>query len=422
MTVLVVVCLLLMILSAIISGAQTAFFSLGVKDLDMLKTRESSPGRLIPKLLEKPRLLMSVLVVSATVANIGIIFILNHLLELLVSSRQHLVLSVFLKIVIICAILLLCCEILPKTYATQNKLRMALFSTPLVQGLLQLLEPVGDLSIRTSDWLGNNVFGRNRPSITAEDIDEAIELSRPASQEEKNMLRSIINFGQITVKQIMRTRLDVSGVEYGLSFEVLVKQVAELHYSRLPVYRGSLDDIAGVIHTKDLLPYLGEKNGYDWHKIIRQSYYVPEQKLIEDLLGEFQSRRIHFAIVVDEFGGTSGIVTLEDIMEEIIGDIRDEFDEEEFYYRRLDERNFVFEGKTMLNDLCRILGIPADTFEDVRGESDSLGGLILEIAGGFPETDQVISYRNFDFTILEISKMRIQKVKVTMNPEETDFD
>jgi gliding motility-associated protein GldE len=289
-----------------------------------------------------------------------------------------------------------------------------------VQGLLQILEPVGNLSISTSDWLGNHVFRRNS-SFTSEDINEAIDLSASSSQEEKNMLRSIINFGQITVRQIMRTRLDVCGVEYDLPFDALVQQVADLHYSRLPVYKGSLDDIAGVIHTKDLLPFLQDKS-YDWHKVIRQAYYVPEQKLIEDLMKEFQAQRTHFAIVVDEFGGTSGIVTLEDIMEEIIGDIRDEFDEEEFYYKRLDAHNFVFEGKTMLNDFCRILDIPVDTFEDVRGESDSLGGLILEIAGHFPETNQVIPYHNFDFTILEISKMRLQKVKVTVKPEETDFD
>jgi len=421
-TILIVVCILLMIVSAIVSGAQVAFFSLDNKDLNMLKAREDVNARLVPGFLERPRLFMVMLVITATISNISIIFILNYLLELLVNTEKHLVFSVFLKVVIISLVLLLSCEILPKIYAMHNKIRMALFAAPLVQGILNVLEPLGVLSVEVSDWLSDKVFGRTRVSFSADDINEAIELSvnQSASQEERNMLRSIIHFGQITAKQIMRTRLDVSGIDYNLSFSALLEQVGELHYSRLPVYKENLDNIAGMIHSKDLLPHLDRKDDFDWHEIIRQPYYVHEHKLIEDLLKEFQSHRMHFAIVVDEFGGTSGIVTLEDIMEEIIGDIKDEFDEEEFYYKQLDERHFIFEGKTMLNDVCRILNIPADTFEKVKGESDSLGGLILEIAGAFPETDQVIRYDSFEFTILEISKMRIQRVKIAVLQKDTE--
>lgn len=388
----------------------------------MLKAREDVNARLVPGFLERPRLFMVMLVITATISNISIIFILNYLLELLVNTEKHLVFSVFLKVVIISLVLLLSCEILPKIYAMHNKIRMALFAAPLVQGILNVLEPLGVLSVEVSDWLSDKVFGRTRVSFSADDINEAIELSvnQSASQEERNMLRSIIHFGQITAKQIMRTRLDVSGIDYNLSFSALLEQVGELHYSRLPVYKENLDNIAGMIHSKDLLPHLDRKDDFDWHEIIRQPYYVHEHKLIEDLLKEFQSHRMHFAIVVDEFGGTSGIVTLEDIMEEIIGDIKDEFDEEEFYYKQLDERHFIFEGKTMLNDVCRILNIPADTFEKVKGESDSLGGLILEIAGAFPETDQVIRYDSFEFTILEISKMRIQRVKIAVLQKDTE--
>jgi gliding motility-associated protein GldE len=421
-TILIVVCILLMIVSAIVSGAQVAFFSLDNKDLNMLKAREDVNARLVPGFLERPRLFMVMLVITATISNISIIFILNYLLELLVNTEKHLVFSVFLKVVIISLVLLLSCEILPKIYAMHNKIRMALFAAPLVQGILNVLEPLGVLSVEVSDWLSDKVFGRTRVSFSADDINEAIELSvnQSASQEERNMLRSIIHFGQITAKQIMRTRLDVSGIDYNLSFSALLEQVGELHYSRLPVYKENLDNIAGMIHSKDLLPHLDRKDDFDWHEIIRQPYYVHEHKLIEDLLKEFQSHRMHFAIVVDEFGGTSGIVTLEDIMEEIIGDIKDEFDEEEFYYKQLDERHFIFEGKTMLNDVCRILNIPADTFEKVKGESDSLGGLILEIAGAFPETDQVIRYDSFEFAILEISKMRIQRVKIAVLQKDTE--
>lgn len=423
-TILVVICILLMFVSAIVSGSEVAFFSLEEKDLNMLKAKENESARRIPGLLERPRLLMCTLIITATLVDIAVIFILDYLLELVVNAEEHMVLSVFLRVVIIAAVLLLCCEILPKIYAMHNKLRMAMFGGPLVRGLLNMLEPVGQVSLNTSDWLSDKVFGRRRTQISADDIDEAIELSvnQSASQEEKNMLRSIINFGQITAKQIMRTRLDVSGIDYNIPFKELVEKVGDLHYSRLPVYKRNLDNIAGMIHTKDLLGHLQEKDTFDWHTVIRHPYYVHEHKLIEDLLREFQSQHIHFAIVVDEFGGTSGIVTLEDIMEEIIGDIKDEFDGEEFYYRRLDDENYIFEGKTMLNDMCRLLDVSPDTFEEVKGESDSLGGLILEIAGAFPEENQLITFRNFDFTILEISKMRIQKVKVTVGPEIIDFD
>ncbi|MGH2643933.1 MAG: gliding motility-associated protein GldE [Chitinophagaceae bacterium] len=423
-TILIIICLLLMLLSAIVSGSEVAYFSLTTKDLDMLKMKENTNARLIPALLERPRLLMSALVTTATVTDLAIIFILNNLLEQLVSTDQDFALAIFLKIVIISIVLLLCCEILPKVYAMQNNLRMALFATPVVSGLLNILEPVCNASLISSDWLSNKIFRKKRTPITSEDIDEAIELSvnESASTEEKNMLRSIISFGNITAKQIMRTRLDVFGIEYNIPFKALITQVSDLHYSRLPVYKGNLDNIAGMIHTKDLLPHLHKKESFDWHEVMRQPYYIHEHKLIEDLLKEFQKQHIHFAIVVDEFGGTSGIVTLEDIMEEVIGDIKDEFDKEESSFKKVDDSEYIFEGKTMLNDVCRILDISPSTFEDVIGESNSLGGLILEIAGSFPEVNQVISYKSFDFTVLEVNKMRIQKVKITVKPETEDFE
>lgn len=423
-TILIIICLLLMILSAIVSGSEVAYFSLTTKDLDMLKMKENSNARLIPALLERPRLLMSALVTTATVTDLAIIFILNYLLEQGMGEGRHFALFIFLKIVIIATVLLLCCEILPKVYAMQNNLRMALFATPVVSGLLNILEPVCHASLLSSDWLSNKIFGKSPIPISSADIDEAIELSvkETASTEEKNMLRSIISFGHITAKQIMRTRLDVSGIEYNIPFKLLVAKVSELHYSRLPVYKGNLDNIAGMIHTKDLLSHLNKKENFDWHEVMRQPYYIHEHKLIEDLLKEFQTQHIHFAIVVDEFGGTSGIVTLEDIMEEVIGDIKDEFDKEEFSYRKTGDNEYIFEGKTMLNDVCRILDVAPSTFEGVIGESNSLGGLILEIAGAFPEVNQVISYKNFDFIVLEVNKLRIQKVKITIRPETADVE
>jgi CBS domain containing-hemolysin-like protein len=227
-------------------------------------------------------------------------------------------------------------------------------------------------------------------------------------------MKGIVKFGNISVKQIMRSRLDVSGMEYNSSFGDLTRQVEELHYSRLPVYKNNLDEVVGIINTKDLIPHLSEVENYDWHHLMRQPYFVPESKLIEDLLKDFQQKHIHFAIVVDEFGGTSGIVTMEDILEEVIGDIKDEFDEEESGYRRLDADNYLFDGKTMIHDMCKTMRLPMDTFDKVKGESESVGGLVLELAGEFPAINVVIPCGDFDFTILQTNNNRIQQVKVTI--------
>jgi gliding motility-associated protein GldE len=246
-------------------------------------------------------------------------------------------------------------------------------------------------------------------------LDDAIDLlpDNKASSEEKQILKGIRKFSNTTVKQTMRPRLDVSGIEASLPWSTVMNKVKEFSYSRLPVYKNNLDEIVGIIHTKDLLPHLNVPD-LDWNPLMRPVFYVHEQKLIEDLLQDFRNKRIHMAVVVDEFGGTSGIITLEDIMEEIIGDIQDEFDDEQLANKKIDDFNYVFEGKTMINDLCRILNIPTHTFDLLRGESDSLAGLILEIAGEFPQVNQQFETNNYIFTVLEINKNRIAKVKLTL--------
>jgi len=247
-----------------------------------------------------------------------------------------------------------------------------------------------------------------------EELDHAIDLTtnETASENEKNILKGIVKFSNISVKQIMKTRMDVHGVEYGTSFGELIALVKELNYSRLPVYKEDLDEVLGMIHTKDLLPHLHEHNDYNWHPLMRPPFFVHEQKPIEDLLQEFQQKRIHFAVVVDEFGGTSGIVTLEDILEEVIGEIKDEFDEEDSGFKKIDDNNYIFEGRTMIHDACKIMDIPAETFDEIKGESDSLAGLVLEIAGDIPKTGAVLQSGDFEFTVLELEKNRIQKIKL----------
>lgn len=413
---------ILLLLTFIVSGAEVAFFSLNHKDLNVLKTRQNASGKLITRLLEKPKSLLASLQIAGVLLMIAFIMITNYLITQMEDLQTLPVISLLVRISAISLILLFFGQILPRVWAAQNNIRFATYFAWFVSGVHATMEPISDFFVGLSTSIEDRFFHRGSGPVNYQEIDEAIEMSvdATASQEEKNILKGILKFGNITVKQIMRGRLDVNGVEYDSTFGDIVKSVADLHYSRLPVYKDNLDNIVGVIHTKDLLPHLDKGNTFDWHEVMRQPFFVHGHKLIEDLLSEFQSRRMHFAVVVDEFGGTSGIVTLEDIMEEVIGDIKDEFDEEEFNYNKVDNFTYVFEGKTMLNDVCRIMNISPETFEPVKGESDSLGGLILELAGKFPEENSVINYNNFDFTVLEVNKMRIQKVQVTIRPDAAD--
>ncbi|GAO41835.1 hypothetical protein FPE01S_01_08500 [Flavihumibacter petaseus NBRC 106054] len=409
---LVILILALLVVSYFLSGAEVAFFSLSHRDINMLKTKQGGSWKRIVNLLDEPKLLLGSMRIGNAFVNIAIIILSNFLIDQLLPIKSTFpFIDVLIKIVLITFFLILFGEVLPKVYAAQNNLRFA-------RDASYLVEIVHLLFRRISIWLVGMTESIEK-SLGAEyggaHIEELEEDSN-ASEEEKNILRGIAKFGNITVKQIMRTRLDVSGINYHVSFHELIKQLESLHYSRVPVYRNSLDEVMGLIHSKDILPYIDEKDDFNWHTLMRQPYFVHEQKMIEDLLQEFRTRRTHFAIVVDEFGGTSGIVTLEDIMEEIIGDIRDEFDDEESVNKKLDDNNYVFEGRTMINDVCKTMGLPLDTFDKVRGESDSLAGLILEISGKIPAKEESVVVGDFQFTVQEIDRNRIQKVKVTIHP------
>jgi len=328
--------------------------------------------------------------------------------------------EILTKVVIIAFVLVFIGKILPKIWATQNNLRFAYGSSFVIEALHLFLRRISRSIVSIADGIGKRTGADRTEAMSIKELDAAIDIKsdEEASPEEKSIMKGIVKFGNITVKQIMRSRLDVSGLDYNSSLSDVIRRVEELHYSRLPVYNNSLDDVTGILNTKDLIPYLNEADNFDWHKLMRQPYFVPEAKLIEDLLKEFQQKRIHFAVVVDEFGGTSGIVTMEDVLEEIIGDIRDEFDEEETGSRKIDDHTYIFEGKTMIHDLCKIMGIPMDTFDEIRGESESIGGLVLELAGEFPSTGAVIPSGDFEFTVLQADNNRIQQLKVTVKNEE----
>ena len=417
-TLLVILILFLLLVSFFVSGAEVAFFSLSYKDVNMLKTKQDAGWKRIVSLLEEPKILLASLLIANTLINIAIIILSNFLIdELLPIKINFWVVDFLIKVILVSFFLVLFGEVLPKVWATQNNLRFAYNASYIVEIIHYLFRRISASLVSMSDRV-ERFLGNRASSYSLNELDHAIDLTtnNDASEEEKNILKGIVKFGNITVKQVMRTRLEVSGINQNLSFPDLIKRVEELHYSRLPVYKESLDEVTGIIHTKDIIPYLGEAADYNWHQLLRQPYFVHEQKLIEDLLKDFQTKRIHFAVVVDEFGGTSGIVTMEDILEEIIGEIKDEFDEEEMGNKKIDDQHYIFEGRTMINDACKMMGLPIDTFDGVRGDSDSLAGLVLEIAGQFPKISDVVSSGDFDFEILELDRNRIKKIKIAVQP------
>lgn len=418
-TILVFILVILFLLSFLLSGAQVAYFSLTIKDLNMLKTRTQPTYRRIVNLLESPKTLLNSLLIGNTIVNIGIVLIANSLIaDWIITLELNTLVSFIIKAISITIVLVLFGEVLPKVWATHHKIWFASTASMIVEIFNVIFLKMSKQLVALSDNIEKN-FDSGYSSMNDAQLDDAIDLlpENQASLKEKQILKGIRKFGNTTVKQIMRTRLDVSGIEMQTSFKNLVVKIREMHYSRLPVYNNNLDEIKGLLHTKDLIPYLA-KEDFDWHTLLRQVFYVHEQKLIEDLLQDFRNKRIHMAVVVDEFGGTSGIVTLEDIMEEIIGDIQDEFDDEQSVNKKLDDSNYIFEGKTMIKVVCSALKLPSNTFDSLKGESDSLAGLFLEIAGEFPLVNDRVLIDGFIFTALEINKNRIEKVKVTLQPKE----
>lgn len=420
-TVLVMILVVLLFLSFVLSGSEVAFFSLTYKDINNLKSKQIPSYKRIVDLLEQPKTLLASLLIANSFINISIIIISNLLIDNMFNFEQFNAVWVefLIKVLAVSFLLVLFGEVMPKVLATQNNIRFAKDFGAVVQAVAYIFAGMSKWLVKYSDIIEKKLASKTGSAYSLEELDHAIDLTtnETASENEKNILKGIVKFSNISVKQIMKTRMDVHGVEYGTSFGELITLVKELNYSRLPVYKEDLDEVLGMIHTKDLLPHLHEHNDYNWHPLMRPPFFVHEQKPIEDLLQEFQQKRIHFAVVVDEFGGTSGIVTLEDILEEVIGEIKDEFDEEDSGFKKIDDNNYIFEGRTMIHDACKIMDIPAETFDEVKGESDSLAGLVLEIAGDIPKAGAILQSGDFDFTVLELEKNRIQKIKLMIKRE-----
>jgi putative hemolysin len=411
--VLIFIAILLLLISFLIAGSEVAFFFLTQKDINVLKTKQQPSFRRIVTLLEQPKTLLASMHITNVFVNMGIILIANILIDELFSNYNIAFWYLFsIKLFFITFLLLLFAVVLPKVWATHHKIGFASSASLVVEIFNSIFYLISKRFVKFGDGF-EKTFSSNK-NIDTNNLDDAIDSipDNEATLEEKQILKGIRKFGDTPVKQIMRTRLDVNGIEHNSSLKDLINSVEELHYSRLPVYKNNLDEIVGMLHTKDLLAHIHEPEGYDWHTHIRPTFFVHEQKWIEDLLQEFRSKRIHFAVVVDEFGGTSGIVTLEDIMEEIIGEIKDEFDDDESINKKIDEHTYIFEGKLMINDACKAMKLAADTFDKIRGESDSVAGLVLEIAGEFPQINEELESGDFTFIPLEINKNRIDKVKI----------
>ena len=426
-SVLIILVGILLLITAMVAGAEVAFFSLKAKDINYIKNKNTGSFKTILNLLENPQKLLATLLIANSFLSIGIIITTNIIVNSLfdfsrifpsLSPDFSSIINVLIQVVIVTFFLVLFGEVLPKVYATQNNMRMSLLCAPLVSFFNKIFSPFSNVLVNSTAFIEKKLNATNKHEISNEDVEHAIEITvgHSASKEEVNIFKGILNFSETTARQIMRPRMDVSGIDFNSNFEQVQQQVLECGYSRIPIYVDTLDTIKGILHTKDLLVYL-DNTKVDWHTIIRPTFFVPESKFIEDLLREFQQKRIHFAVVVDEFGGTSGIVTLEDIMEEIIGDIKDEFDEEENEIKKIADNTFICEGKILINDMCRGIGEPYDTFDDARGDSDSLAGLLLELNGKFPLKGEMIQFKNYNFTTIEIEKNRIKKVKLEILPE-----
>jgi len=412
-----VLAVLLLVLSGFASGSEIAFFSLSPTDLSELDPDKSNTDRDIQMLREDSERTLATILITNNFVNVTIIMLCNYVFAHLVDFGRAYWLQFVCITVLLTFLLLLFGEIMPKIMARQNPLRFCRRMASYVLMMRRLFWPMESLLIHSGVLAEKVMQQKNNHILSVDDLEQALELTdKEDIKEEKSMLQGIIRFGDETVKEIMTSRQDVVDLDIKSTFEEVLQCVVENNYSRIPVYQDNSDNIRGVLYIKDLLPHLNKQKTFRWQSLIRPPYFVPEMKKIDDLLREFQDNKVHIAIVVDEFGGTSGIVTLEDILEEIVGEINDEYDEEEKAYTRLSRNTYIFEGKTLLSDFVKILELNDDELDEVAGEADTLAGLLLEIKGDFPKVHETLSYGRFKFEVLQIEERRIAKVKVTISP------
>lgn len=416
----VVLTAVLLLLSGFASGSEIAFFSLSPQDLDELDPEKSSRDKAISMLREDSERTLATILITNNLVNVTIIMLCNYIFSSVIEFKaqwlEFLVITVLLTF-----LLLLFGEIMPKVYSRSIPLKFCRRAVGGILFLRKLFWPLETILIK-SGVIAEKAVPKENHQLSVDDLEQALELTNKEDiKDEQSMLQGIIRFGDETAKEIMTPRQDIGDIDIRSSYPEVLRFIVDNNYSRIPVYQDNEDDIRGVLYIKDLLPYLGKPDNFRWQSLIRPPYFVPETKKIDDLLREFQENKVHIAIVVDEFGGTSGLVTLEDILEEIVGEINDEYDEEEKNYTRVNSNTYIFEGKTLLSDFCKILGIDDDEFVDVEGDADSLAGLLLELKGDFLSLHENISYKQYTFEVMAVEERRISRVKVIINqPKKND--
>lgn len=405
----------LLFFSALISGAEVALFSLTRADLEQEDVQSSKAIQIISKLLERPKKLLATILVANNFINIAIVILFAFLGNFMFQGISNPVVKFVLEVVVVTFLILLFGEILPKVYASRNNLKFASFMAYPLKVLDFVFSPIS-LPMRAITLGIHNKLGKQKSNLSVDQLSQALELTsdEDTTQEEHKILKGIVSFGNTDTKQVMRPRLDIFALNIDQKYSEIINEITTNGYSRIPVYKDNVDTIEGILYVKDLLPHVETKE-FDWTTLLREPFFVPENKKLDDLMTEFQEKKVHLAVVVDEYGGTSGLVSLEDIIEEIVGDISDEFDDEDVHYSKLDDNNYVFEGKTALKDFYKILKLEEETvFEDNKGEAETLAGFILEISGSFPRQASKILFEDYVFTIEALDKKRIKRVKITI--------
>lgn len=409
---------LLLLMSALISGAEVAFFSLSKIDLDRAAESRSSKKKAVVSLLERPKRLLATILVSNNFVNILIVLIFAYIGDFLFAEMTSELLKFLIEVVLVTFLILLFGEVLPKLYASRNSMKFAVIMVYPIKILVSLLSFISFPLLGLTNIIENNL-GKQKSSLSVEKLSQALGLTsnETTTKDDQKILQGIVSFGNTETGQIMTPRIDIFAISKDESYENVVAKIVNEGFSRNPVYGENIDEIIGVLYAKDLLPYIDEKN-FDWQQLIREPYFVPENKKLDDLLKEFQEKKNHLAVVVDEYGGTSGIVTLEDVIEEIVGDISDEYDQDDAPYSKIDENNFLFDGKINLKDFYKILEVEnTHLFEENKGESETIAGFILEIHGKFPRKQEIITFFEYSFKVEVMDKKRIKQVKVTINRE-----
>jgi putative hemolysin len=407
--------LILLACSAFISGAEVALFSLSQKDITDASEKNPKKGDIISTLLNRPKQLLATILIVNNFINVAIVIVFAFLKDQLFGGIKTELLQWIIEVGVVTFTILLFGEVLPKVYASRNNIKFSLFASQPVFILNKLLSPI-NLPMRAITIYLENKLGKKKSNLSVSQLSQALELtsSEETSDEEQKILEGIVSFGKTDASQVMSPRIDVFAIEDDETFQEILPKILVKGYSRIPVYRDNIDQIEGVLYVKDLLPHLHKKD-FDWKNLLREPFFVPENKKLDDLLKDFQGMKSHLAVVVDEYGGTSGVVTLEDIIEEIVGDISDEFDDENINYSQIDALNYLFEGKINLKDFYRIIDVDDELFESKKGEAETLAGFILELMGSFPKKGQKIPFNKVLFTIETVDQKRIKQIKVTLD-------